>query len=122
MPGANAPPFDIFKVHSTTRRCSWSFDRCNFPARTTSQGQAPNSELFSGLGGDFFAQNRGNAAVFFPSFDVNFFFGKLRNLLGRILVGELLVKNLRGKILGGRIFVGDFLVKNFRGRTIVEEF
>ena len=32
------------------------------------------------------------------------------------------MKSLRGKILGGRIIVGEFLVKNFRGRTIVEEF
>ena len=64
----------------------------------------------------------GEVQPFFAPFDVNFFFEKLRNLLGRNLVGEFLVKSLRAKSFCGKTFVGEFLVKNFRGRITWKKF
>ena len=63
---------------------------------------------FRVLGGIFCKKKTGEMLPFLPPFDVNFFFEKLRNLLGRILKGEFLVKNLRETFL-----VEEFLWENF---------
>ena len=71
------------------------------------------TQNFFGFGGDLFCTKQGEMLFFcLPPFDVDFFFEKLRNLLGKILVGLFLVKTFRG-----RVFVEEFLWEMFGGEV-----
>ena len=82
---------------------------------------APNSELFSGLGADFLHKT-GEMLPFRALLRRKLLLWKIEELIRTNFSGRIFGEEFEGKILGGRIFVGELLVKNYRGRTIVEEF